>query len=143
MSGLLLEAVIKFHKLTNEAIARESVLMAVDDLRARYVATGDYAGESFVYLGCSAYSDGNPDLDNLISHAYGYAYRLTGTESYRTLGTAIFNTATSDGVHVDTQTLRSTVQKQRSFPGIYLRFHDTSAPGPSAPRPPTNVRIIR
>lgn len=143
MSGLLLEAVIKFHKLTNEAIARESVLMAVDDLRARYVATGDYAGESFVYLGCSAYSDGNPDLDNLISHAYGYAYKLTGTEAYRTLGTAIFNTATSDGV---TSTHKHFDQQFRSsghFPAYISGSTTPPPPGPSAPRPPTNVRIIR
>ena len=75
MSGLLLEAIIKYHKLTNDPVARESILMAVDDLRARYLATGDYAGVSFIYLGCSAYVDGTPDLDNLISHAFGYAYR--------------------------------------------------------------------
>ena len=81
MSGLLLEAIVKYHKMTNDPIARESILMAVDDLRARYLATGVFAGVSFIYLGCPVYSDGAPDLDNLISHAFGYAYRLTGTES--------------------------------------------------------------
>jgi hypothetical protein len=97
MSGLLLEGVIKYHKLTGEAMARESVLMAVDDLRARYVATGDYAGRSFKYLGCSYYEDGTPDLDNLIAHAFGYAYKLTGNTSYKDFGTAIFNTSVADG----------------------------------------------
>jgi hypothetical protein len=97
MSGLLLEAVVKYHKLTGDPIARESVLMAVDDLRARYVATGDYANRSFVYLGCSAYQDGTPDLDNLISHAFGYAYRLTGNTAYRDFGTAVFNTSVEEG----------------------------------------------
>jgi hypothetical protein len=100
MSGLLLEAIIKFHKLTGDATARESILMAVDDLRARYLATsGSYAGKSFVYLGCmSEYSEAAPDLDNLISHAYGYAWKLTGNTAYRQLGTDLFNTAVAGGV---------------------------------------------
>ena len=98
MSGLLLEGIIKYHKLSNDPIARDSILMAVDDLRARYLATGAYAGQSFVYLGCPAYVDGTPDLDNLISHAFGYAYRLTNDATYRTLGTTLFNTAVQSGV---------------------------------------------
>lgn len=100
MSGLLLEGIIKYHKLTGDPTARESILMAVDDLRARYLASaGSWAGKSFIYLGCtSAYSEGTPDLDNMISHAYGYAWKLTGNEAYRQLGTALFNTAVAAGV---------------------------------------------
>jgi hypothetical protein len=98
MSGLLLEGLIKYHKLTGEAMARESILMAVDDLRARYVATaGPYANRSFIYLGCSYYRDGTPDLDNLIAHAFGYAYQVTGNTAYKDFGTAIFNTSVADG----------------------------------------------
>jgi hypothetical protein len=97
MSGLLLEAIIEYHRLTNDPVARDSILMAVDDLRARYVATGAFSGASFVYLGCSAYSDGAPDLDNLIAQAYGYAYRLTSNDSYRTFAIAVFNTAVRNG----------------------------------------------
>lgn len=97
MSGLLLEAIIKYHKLTSDPTARESILMALDDLKGRYLARGDYAGKSFVYLGCSAYSDGTPDLDNLISHAFGYGYKLTGAPDYLKVGTDIFNTAVAEG----------------------------------------------
>jgi hypothetical protein len=99
MSGLLLEAVVKYHKLTADSTAREAIVMAVDDLSARYVATsGSFAGRSFIYLGCtSAYNEGTPDLDNLISHAYGYAWKLTGNNAYRTIGQALFNTAVADG----------------------------------------------
>jgi hypothetical protein len=97
MTGLLLEPIVKYHELTGDAVARESLLMAVDDLRNRYVATGAYAGASFVYLGCSAYRDGTPDLDNLIAHAFGYAYRLTGNQTYLNLGRALFNTAVTSG----------------------------------------------
>src|SRR4030095_4049910 len=53
MSGLLLEGIVTYHRLTGDPIARDSILMAVNDLRARYLATGDYAGVSFLYLGCS------------------------------------------------------------------------------------------
>ncbi len=98
MSGLLLEAIIEYHKLTGDPLARESILMAVDDLKARDLATGSHAGASFVYLGCPKYVDGMPDLDNLLSHAFGYAYRLTGNAEYLRVGTAIFNTSVQDGV---------------------------------------------
>jgi hypothetical protein len=98
MTGLLLESVIKYHKLTGDLRAKESILMAVDDLRARYAATGKLEGVSLVYLLCAAHVDGKPDLDNLISHAFGYAYRLTGIDVYRTFGTTLFNTSVEHGV---------------------------------------------
>lgn len=100
MSGLMLEAIIKYHKLTADPIARDSVLFALDDLKARYLATAAYAGRSFIYLGCPpVYVDGLPDVDNLISHAFGYGYRLSNftRNDYLTVGTAIFNTAVQDG----------------------------------------------
>jgi hypothetical protein len=97
MSGLLLEAIIEYHKLTADPLAQESILMAVDDLRGRYIATSQHAGRSFVYLGCDQHTDGNPDLDNLVSHAYGYAYRLTGNVEYLQLGTMLFRTAVEAG----------------------------------------------
>ncbi|MGE5486715.1 MAG: Ig-like domain-containing protein [bacterium] len=98
MSGLLLEAVITYHKLTDDPVAKESILMALDDLKARYLAKGSYAGVSFVYLGCPAYRDGTPDLDNMISHAFGYGYKLTGNPEYLKVGTDIFNTSVKYGV---------------------------------------------
>ena len=138
MSGLLLEAIVKYHKLTNDPIARESILMAVDDLRARYLARGQYAGQSFVYLGCSAWADGTPDLDNLISHAYGYAYRLTGDESYRTLGTTLFNTAVRSGVTGSAKHYDQQFRSSGYFPG-YL---SPATPPPTAPAAPTNLRLV-
>jgi hypothetical protein len=134
MSGLLLEAIIKYHKLTGDPLARESVLMAVDDLAATYLATGAYAGESFVYLGCSAWVDGQPDLDNLISHAFGYAYRLTSNQAYRTLGTTIFNTSVQEGY---TGTHKHYDQQFRSS-GHFPAY--VGAPIP--PQAPSNLRIL-
>jgi hypothetical protein len=98
MSGLLLEGIVTYHKLTGDPIARESILMALDDLKARYLATREYAGSSFVYQGCPArMNDGTPDLDNLISHAFGYGYKLTGSAEYLMIGTLIFKTAVEHG----------------------------------------------
>ncbi len=98
MSGLLLEAIIEYHKLTGDPTARDSILMALDDLKAHYLATGAYRGVSFVYLGCPYWTSGTPDLDNLISHAFGYGYKITGRTDYLTLGTNIFNTSVANGV---------------------------------------------
>jgi hypothetical protein len=137
MSGLLLEAVVKYHKLTGDPVARQSILMAVDDLRARYLATGAYAGRSFIYLGCSAYADGTPDLDNLISPAFGYAYRLTGDETYRTLGTALFNTAVQSGVTASHKHYNQQFRSSGYFPAYIAATSEGDAPSP-----PTNLRII-
>jgi hypothetical protein len=138
MSGLLLEAVVKYHKLTGDPVARESILMAVDDLRARYFATGSYAGASLVYLGCPAYVDGTPDLDNLVSHAFGYAYRLTALDAYRTLGLALFNTAVQHGVTASHKHYNQQFRSSGHFPAYVA-----AAPVPVPPNPPTGVRIVR
>jgi hypothetical protein len=137
MSGLLLEAIVKYHKLTLDPIARESILMAVDDLRARTLATGDFAGVSFVYLGCPIYTDGTPDLDNLISHAFGYAYRLTGSEVYRTLGTALFTTAVTHGVTASHKHYDQQFRSSGHFPAYVA---EPAAP-PMPPSPPGNLRV--
>ncbi|HEX2445066.1 MAG TPA: hypothetical protein VHJ77_14065 [Vicinamibacterales bacterium] len=108
MSGLLLEAIIKYHKLTNDPLARESILMAVDDLRARYLATGDYA------------------------------YRLTGAQVYRTLGTSLFNTSVENGVTASHKHYDQQFRSSGHFPA-YLS-------GPAAPPPPSapaNLRVVR
>lgn len=140
MSGLLLEAVVKYHKLTSDPVAKESILMAVDDLWARYRATGANAGASFIYLGCSAYTDGSPDLDNLVAPAFGYAYRLTGTESYRTRGTTLFNTSVADGY---TGTHKHYSQQFRSSGHFPVYVSGTTSPPTPVPAAPTNLRLIR
>jgi hypothetical protein len=103
MAGLLFESLIRYHKLTCDPVAAESLRFALDDLRQVNVATGAYAGQSLIYLGCPStnadYRDGNPDLDNLSAHAWAYAYRLSGftRTSDRDFGQALFNTSVSDG----------------------------------------------
>jgi len=138
MSGLLLEAIVTFHRLTGDPIARDSILMAVNDLRARYLATGEYAGVSFVYLGCSLYVDGMPDLDNLIAHAFGYAYKLTADPTYRTLGTSLFNTSVASGYSWTHKQYDQQFRSSGHFPA-YVKASGTT---PSPPRSPSNLRIV-
>ena len=117
MSGLLLEAIVKYHKLTGDPVARESILMAVDDLRARYLATGDYAGVSFVYLGCSAYVDGDagpgqPDFARVRLRVQ--ADRRPGVSNDRH---DLFNTSVLNGVTADrTSTTTSSSAAAATFP---------------------------
>jgi hypothetical protein len=138
MSGLLLEAIVKYHKLTGDSVARESILMAVDDVRARYLATGTHAGVSFVYLGCPAYDDGTHDLDNLVSHAFGYAYRLTALDAYRATGPRALQHGRPARRDRLAQALQPAVPEHRSLSGL-RRGRAASRP----PDPPTGVRIVR
>jgi hypothetical protein len=101
MSGLLLEGIIRYHQLTNSAVAEQSILWALDYLADNGLATtGPYAGDSVVYMyGCSdpVFSDGNPDLNNLLSHAFAYGYKLTGNADYKNIALAVFNACVDDG----------------------------------------------
>ncbi|MFH1754713.1 MAG: FlgD immunoglobulin-like domain containing protein, partial [Candidatus Latescibacterota bacterium] len=100
MTGLLLEGIIKYYKITSDYIARQSILWALDYLKNNCIAGGSYGGESFVYMcGCSnpAYNDGLPDLDNMISHAFAFGYKITGSSEYQNLALDLFNTAVDHG----------------------------------------------
>jgi hypothetical protein len=103
MSGLLFESLIRYHKLTCDPVAAESLRFALDDLRRVNIATGAHAGQSLIYLGCPQtkpdYRDGTPDLDNLSAHAWAYAYRLSGFTNTgdRDFALALFNTSVSSG----------------------------------------------
>jgi len=136
MSGLLLEGIVRYHELTSDTVARGSILVPVDALPARYLATRSQAGASFVYLGCPVYRDGQPDLDNLIAHAYGYAYRLTGDVSYRTLGTSIFNTAVNVGATSSAKHYDQQFRSSGHFPA-YI-----SGAAAQLPTAPANLRIV-
>jgi hypothetical protein len=101
MSGLLLEGIIQYHRVTGSSVARQSILWALDYLAVNGLATtGPYAGDSFVYMyGCSnpVYRAGVPDVDNHISHAFAYGYRLTGDTDYKNIALAVFNTCVENG----------------------------------------------
>ena len=100
MTGVLLEGVIKYHKLTGDSNARQSILWALDYLKDNCFATGAYAGQSMLYLcGCAnpVDPDGRPDLDNMMSHAFAYGHKITGSIEYRDVALTLFNNCVDNG----------------------------------------------
>lgn len=100
MTGLMLEGIIEYYKLTKDAVAKDSILLAVNDLRVRNMATANWAGRSLVYLSCpntyAEYKNGVPDLDNLYSHAFAYAYHITQDTTYKTLAQQLLDNGVND-----------------------------------------------
>ena len=91
MTGLLLGAIVKYHKLTGSNIAKDSIFCALDWLMDDCVAPD---GRSFVYLTCDARKDeGHPDLNMLVVHAFGYGYKISDykRKDYLDFGKKIFN----------------------------------------------------
>ena len=97
MTGLLLEAVVKYHQITKSEIAADSIFRALDWLIREGLTN---QGDSFKYLTADRYaaSDGEPDLNLLIVHALGYGYRLSGykQESYVETGLKVFERGVRD-----------------------------------------------
>ena len=97
MTGLLLEAVIEYHRLTGDETAARSIVLALDWLMHEGLA-GD--GDTFLYLTADSYHDepGQPDLNMLIVHAFGYGYQLSGfiRTDYLELGTRLFQRGIQD-----------------------------------------------
>ncbi len=90
MTGVLLEAIIKYHKLTNSNIAKDSIFKALDWL-IKEALTPD--GRSFIYLTCDKRrNERHPDLNLLIAHAFGYGYKISEYKrrDYLQVGEMIF-----------------------------------------------------
>lgn len=120
MTGLLAESLIRFHKLTGDATAANSIKYAADYVSKNVVASGDGAGRGFIYLGCrEVYTDANPDIDNLLSPLLGYAYRLSNytNQDLYTLGLAVFNYSTSEGVTSDPKHFNQQFRTSGNFLG--------------------------
>lgn len=78
MTGLLLEGIVKYHIISQDPVAADSIFLALDWLTDYGLNT---AGNSFRYLTCAAYpksGGGTPDLNLLIAPAYAYGYMLSG-----------------------------------------------------------------
>lgn len=91
MTGLLLEAVVKYHQVTNSNIAKDSIFKALDWLMNQALAPD---GNSFVYTtAVQNKNEGHPDLNLLIAHAFGYGYKISGytKKEYLDFGSKIFN----------------------------------------------------
>jgi hypothetical protein len=83
------------------------------------------------------YVDGTPDLDNLISHAFGYAYRITGAQAYRTLGTTLFDTSVANGVTASHKHYDQQFRSSGHFPAY------VAADPLGQPSAPTGLRLSR
>ncbi|MCA9398826.1 MAG: hypothetical protein KC618_03685, partial [Candidatus Omnitrophica bacterium] len=94
MTGLLLEGVVKYHRLTGSEKAADSIFRAADWLINEGLASN---GKAFIYMTADKYrnSPGEPDVSPLIVHALGYAYKLSGYQEskYFDVGQAAFNYA--------------------------------------------------
>ncbi|MDE2028042.1 MAG: hypothetical protein KGJ11_05845, partial [Candidatus Omnitrophica bacterium] len=97
MTGLLLEAVIKYHQLTDSPIAADSIFRALHWLIHEGLAN---SGDTFKYTtaDCYADSDGTPDLNLLIAHAFGYGYKISGykEQQYLDVGIKVFDRGIKD-----------------------------------------------
>ena len=91
MTGLLLEAVVQYHRLTGSETAAASLFLALDWLMGEALAPD---GASFRYLTADYYrhKNGSPDLNLLIAHAFGYGYKISGytRADYAAFGEKIF-----------------------------------------------------
>ncbi len=97
MTGLLLEGIIEYHRLTGSNIAKDSIFRALDWLMNEGLAP---EGKSFVYLTCDKYRDeGHPDLNMLIVHAFGYGYKISGytRKDYLDVGNKVFEEGVKHG----------------------------------------------
>jgi len=97
MAGTLLEPIIEYHRMTHSDTAADSIFRALDWLiNEGLVASGD----SFKYLTADKYrdSDGTPDLDFLIVHAFGYGYKISGyqRQDYLDVGMKVFERGIKD-----------------------------------------------
>lgn len=90
MTGLLLEGIVKYHQLTQSEVAKASIYLALDWLIKECLAPD---GNSFIYTTADINkSEGHPDLNLLIAHAFGYGYKISGYQNkeYLAIGTRIF-----------------------------------------------------
>ncbi len=97
MTGILLEPVVKLHRLTHNRIAADSLFRALDwMIREGLVARGD----SFRYMTSDNYanSEGSPDLNLLVVHAFGYGHLISGyeREDYYVIGMKVFERGVSE-----------------------------------------------
>ena len=97
MAGLLLEPIIEYHRLTGDETAARSIFMALDWLMNEGLADD---GSTFLYMTSDNFrgEPGQPDLNMLIAHAFGYGYRLSGytRTDYLELGTRVFRHGIQD-----------------------------------------------
>jgi len=151
MTGLLLEAIVKYHRVTGSETAARSIFLALDWLMAEGLLP---PGDTFVYLTSEAHrqeADEHPDLNFLIVHAFGYGYRLSGyaRTDYLSIGRRILERGVRDAFLGDRKHFNQNFRSSGHFlayvtPEIGLeRGHDAAASSTDTPRPaPLDRRVL-
>lgn len=117
MAGLLLEGIIRYHRISQDPIAAESVTLAVDWL-TRFGRPG--LSDSWVYFTAPSRSKlAYYDLNQLITHAYAYAYRLSGytNADYFKIGLDAYNAGIARASLVDQKHLNQNYRSSPNFMG--------------------------
>ena len=83
MTGLLLEPIVEYHRLTGSEIAKKSIFKALDWLIKEGLT------DSFYYMTSDAARSegGHTDMNLLIAHAFGYGYKISGYKKMEYLRT--------------------------------------------------------
>jgi hypothetical protein len=96
MTGLLLEGIIEYHRITLDPRAADSIFRALEWLIKEGLGAN---GDAVIYSTADVNrgSDGEPDLNLLVAHAFAYGYRLSGFQDQRYLdaGTKLFRKGVS------------------------------------------------
>jgi hypothetical protein len=132
MTGLLLEPIIKYHRLTASEMAADSIFRALDWLMSEGLAP---KGNVVKYLTADKYKDedGHPDLNLLVVHGFGYGYKISGYEraDYLGVGNKLFRRGIRDAYLNDqkhfNENFRSSghylayIKKQKPYQAIKLK----------------------
>ncbi len=87
MTGLLLEGIVEFHRLTDDDTAADSIFRALEWLMREGMGTAD----AIKYLTADKYSgsQGEPDLNMLVAQAFAYGYKISGFTKQDILDTGV------------------------------------------------------
>ena len=97
MTGLLLEPIVKYHRLTGSDIAADSIFRALDWIINEGLGV---TGEAVKYMTADNYlnTEGAPINNMLIVHGFGYGYKISGykQQNYLEVGMRLFNKGVKD-----------------------------------------------
>ncbi len=136
MTGLLLEPIIDYHRLTGSPTAARSIFLALDWLMREGLSG---SGDTFLYLTCDMHrqdQDPTPDLNFLVVHAFGYGYRLSGYQrhEYLALGRTLLERGVHDAFLKNRKHFNQNFRSSGHFLA-YLRNAPSEAPAASAEHP--------
>lgn len=140
MTGLLLEPIIEYHRLTGSPTAARSIFLALDWLMREGLAA---SGDAFLYLTCDMHEqdqDPTPDLNFLLVHGFGYGYRLSGyqRQEYLLLAHKLLERGVRDAFLKDRKHFN---QNFRSS-GHFFAYIQGAAPAAAATEPLADPAVL-